>query len=103
MKITSIDLFDFAKCLNYEDCAPICIRIKLDMAETPIFNEVLVEPKFSKEFNELEAMLELTPDDEQDPRLATALALMGWIGAAIAIVVLTVFFGGIAVQAFQKK
>ena len=30
MKITSIDIFDFAKCLNYEDCAPICIRINTD-------------------------------------------------------------------------
>lgn len=30
MKITSIDVFDFAKCLNYEDCAPICIRINTD-------------------------------------------------------------------------
>lgn len=30
MKITSIDVFDFAKCLNYEDCAPISIRINTD-------------------------------------------------------------------------
>lgn len=30
MKIVSIDVFDFAKCLNYEDCAPICIRINTD-------------------------------------------------------------------------
>ena len=30
MKITSIDVFDFAKCLNYEDCAPVCIRINTD-------------------------------------------------------------------------
>lgn len=30
MKITSIDVYDFAKCLNYEDCAPICIRINTD-------------------------------------------------------------------------
>ena len=30
MKITSIDVFDFAKCLHYEDCAPICIRINTD-------------------------------------------------------------------------
>lgn len=30
MKITSIDVFDFAKCLNYEDCAPICIRMNTD-------------------------------------------------------------------------
>ena len=33
----------------------------------------------------------------------TALALMGWIGAAIAGVVLAIFFGGIAIQAFRKK
>jgi len=33
----------------------------------------------------------------------TALALMGWIGAAIAGVVLAMFFGGIALQAFRKK
>lgn len=30
MKITSIDVYDFAKCLYYEDCAPICIRINTD-------------------------------------------------------------------------
>ncbi|MDO4620371.1 MAG: mandelate racemase/muconate lactonizing enzyme family protein [Lachnospiraceae bacterium] len=30
MKITSIDVYDFAKCLNYDDCAPICIRINTD-------------------------------------------------------------------------
>ncbi|MBS4959649.1 MAG: mandelate racemase/muconate lactonizing enzyme family protein [Clostridiales bacterium] len=30
MKIVSIDVFDFAKCLDYEDCAPICIRINTD-------------------------------------------------------------------------
>jgi hypothetical protein len=28
---------------------------------------------------------------------------MGWIGAAIAGVVLAIFFGGIALQAFRKK
>ena len=33
----------------------------------------------------------------------TALALLGWIGAAIAGVVLALFFGGIALQAFKKK
>ena len=30
MKITSIDVYDFGKCLNYEDCSPICIRINTD-------------------------------------------------------------------------
>ena len=35
--------------------------------------------------------------------IMTALALMGWIGAAIAGIVLTIFFGGIAIQAFRKK
>lgn len=30
MKITSIDVYDFSKCLNYDDCAPICIRINTD-------------------------------------------------------------------------
>lgn len=30
MKITGIDVFDFGKCLDYEDCAPICIRINTD-------------------------------------------------------------------------
>lgn len=30
MKITSIDIFDFDKCLDYEDCSPICIRINTD-------------------------------------------------------------------------
>ena len=35
--------------------------------------------------------------------IMTALALLGWIGAAIAGIVLAVFFGGIAVQAFKKK
>lgn len=30
MKITGIDIFDFAKCLDYEDCAPICIRVNTD-------------------------------------------------------------------------
>jgi len=30
LKIKSIDVFDFAKCLNYTDCAPICIRINTD-------------------------------------------------------------------------
>ncbi|MEQ3169762.1 mandelate racemase/muconate lactonizing enzyme family protein [Dysosmobacter welbionis] len=30
MKITSVDVFDFAKCLQYEDCAPICIRVNTD-------------------------------------------------------------------------
>ncbi len=35
--------------------------------------------------------------------IMTALALLGWIGAAIAIVVLTIFFGGIALQALKKK
>ena len=33
----------------------------------------------------------------------TALALLGWIGAAIAGVVLALFFGGIAVRALRKK
>ena len=33
----------------------------------------------------------------------TALALLGWIGAAIAGAVLTLFFSGIALQAFRKK
>ena len=33
----------------------------------------------------------------------TALALLGWIGAAIAGVVLAIFFGGIALQAFKRK
>ena len=33
----------------------------------------------------------------------TALALLGWIGAAIAGIVLALFFGGIALQAFKKK
>ena len=33
----------------------------------------------------------------------TALALLGWIGAAIAGVVLALFFGGIALQALRKK
>lgn len=35
--------------------------------------------------------------------IMTALALLGWIGAAIAGVVLTLFFGGIIVQALKKK
>lgn len=30
MKITSVDVYDFSKILNYEDCAPICIRINTD-------------------------------------------------------------------------
>jgi uncharacterized membrane protein len=34
--------------------------------------------------------------------IMTALSLLGWIGAAIAGIVLTLFFGGIAVQAFKK-
>ena len=33
----------------------------------------------------------------------TALALLGWIGAAIAGIVLALFFGGIALQALRKK
>ena len=33
MKITSIDVYDFGKCLNYEDCSPICIRINTDRSE----------------------------------------------------------------------
>jgi nicotinamide riboside transporter PnuC len=32
----------------------------------------------------------------------TALALLGWIGAVIAGIVLTLFFGGIIVQALRK-
>jgi uncharacterized membrane protein len=35
--------------------------------------------------------------------IMTALALLGWIGAAIAGVVLTLFFGGILVQTLKKK
>lgn len=35
--------------------------------------------------------------------IMTALALLGWIGAAIAGAVLALFFGGIALQAFKKK
>lgn len=35
--------------------------------------------------------------------IMTALSLMGWLGAAIAGVVLALFFGGIALQAFKKK
>jgi uncharacterized membrane protein len=35
--------------------------------------------------------------------IMTALALMGWIGAAIAGVVLTLFFGGILFEALKKK
>ena len=35
--------------------------------------------------------------------IMTALALLGWIGAAIAGVVLAIFFGGIALQAFKRK
>lgn len=34
--------------------------------------------------------------------IMTALALMGWLGAALAGVVLALFFGGIAVRAFRK-
>ena len=35
--------------------------------------------------------------------IMTALALLGWIGAAIAGVVLTVFFLGILFEALKKK
>ena len=35
--------------------------------------------------------------------IMTALALLGWIGAAIAGIVLALFFGGIALQALRKK
>ena len=35
--------------------------------------------------------------------IMTALALLGWIGAAIAGIALTLFFGGIVVQALKKK
>lgn len=74
---------DLLNSILYGGANPICIRLKSPVKDPPIFREVLVRPKFSKEFLKLEQELEEAPKQDNqgnalvDARLATAQRLMG--------------------------